>query len=297
MQLREHKVVIYRITNNINGRIYVGKTERRIEERWARHQRDALTSHRPLYNSIRKHGAENFSIDILEVCATTEELTEREKYWIKELNAEHSFGNYNMTEGGEGGFVLKHNPNRAEIYKRQALSRTGQKRTPEQRANMASAATKRQQSYTTEQKAEIAAKISTTNKERGIAPPEYTKWKAGQVGTFTGKQHSAASKEKMGKARLGMTYEQVFGEEKAAVEREKRRQQFSGESNPNYVEFPPKTKADIIQHIQSTKTSMANLEYTFGISSWVLRKWVRELGYTDFRKFCKAIKQNEHTID
>ena len=290
-------MVIYRITNNINGRIYVGKTERTIEERWARHQREALTSQRPLYNSIRKHGVENFSIDILEVCETPEELVEREKYWIKELNAEHSFGNYNMTEGGEGGFVLKHNPNRAEIYKQQALSRTGQKRTPEQRANMATAAIKRQQSYSTEQKIEIAAKIRTTNKERGIEPPDYTKWKKGQVGTFTGKQHSTASKEKMGKARLGMTYEQVFGEEKAAIEREKRRQQFSGENNPNYVEFPTRTKICIVQHINSNKTSIADLERTFGVSRWMLRKWARELGYTDFRKFCKAIKQNEYTID
>ena len=60
---------IYQITNNINGKIYIGKTEFSIEKRFQEHCRDCFkrkTEHRPLYAAMRKYGIENFSVALIE---------------------------------------------------------------------------------------------------------------------------------------------------------------------------------------------------------------------------------------
>ena len=91
---------IYKITNKINGKIYVGMTYRTIQERWKEHLNDCnrrRNENRPLYNAINKYGAENFVIEVIE---ETENPEEREKYWIEELGS-FKYG-YNATLGGDG---------------------------------------------------------------------------------------------------------------------------------------------------------------------------------------------------
>lgn len=91
---------IYKITNKINGKIYVGMTYRTVQERWKEHLNDCKrrrNENRPLYNAINKYGAENFVIEVIE---ETEKPEEREKYWIEELGS-FKYG-YNATLGGDG---------------------------------------------------------------------------------------------------------------------------------------------------------------------------------------------------
>ena len=100
---------IYKITNQINGKIYVGKTLTSIEARWKEHIRDAKKvelSHRPLYNAIRKYGVENFIIEQLEECSA-ESVNERECFWIESLNS-YKHG-YNATRGGDGAQYADYN--------------------------------------------------------------------------------------------------------------------------------------------------------------------------------------------
>lgn len=91
---------IYQITNDINGKIYIGKTERTIEERFREHCKDAYRREfekRPLYSAMRKYGIEHFHVEMLE---ETDSPEEREIYWIE---AKRSFKNgYNATLGGDG---------------------------------------------------------------------------------------------------------------------------------------------------------------------------------------------------
>lgn len=91
---------IYQITNLINGKIYIGKTERSVQERWREHIRDSQkeeNKHRPLYRAFNKYGIENFSIEIIEETSIPEE---REIFWIEQ---KRSFKNgYNATIGGDG---------------------------------------------------------------------------------------------------------------------------------------------------------------------------------------------------
>ena len=96
-------MIIYKIVNKFNGKIYVGQTRRTLEERISEHKRK---SRRVSYidRAIKKHGIESFEISIIEECSTIEELNEREKFWIKELNCKIPNG-YNMTDGGLGRIV------------------------------------------------------------------------------------------------------------------------------------------------------------------------------------------------
>ena len=91
---------IYKITNDINDKIYVGQTSGTLEERFKQHKKkinsdDGKTF--PLYNAMRKYGVEHFSIEMIE---QTDNLQEREQYWIKFFD---SYNNgYNATLGGDG---------------------------------------------------------------------------------------------------------------------------------------------------------------------------------------------------
>lgn len=91
---------IYQITNKINGKIYIGKTEHSIEKRFKEHCTDAFKDRnekRPLYAAMRKYGIENFEISLLE---ETNNPEEREVYWIEQKRS-FKFG-YNATLGGDG---------------------------------------------------------------------------------------------------------------------------------------------------------------------------------------------------
>lgn len=95
---------IYQIVNEINGKIYVGKTNFSIEKRFREHCHDAFQERnekRPLYAAMRKYGIENFRVELLE---ETNEPEVREIYWIEKL-ASFKTG-YNATLGGDGARYL-----------------------------------------------------------------------------------------------------------------------------------------------------------------------------------------------
>lgn len=90
---------IYKITNNINDKIYIGKTTRTLEIRFKEHCNNTSGCKSALYNAICKYGKEHFKISKVEECEI-DKLNEREKYWIQYYN---SYKNgYNLTPGGDG---------------------------------------------------------------------------------------------------------------------------------------------------------------------------------------------------
>lgn len=98
---------IYKITNKINGKCYIGKTEQSIEKRFREHISDSKRERhkeRPLYRAMTKHGIENFTVELIEECNAT---VEREIYWIDFYKSYGSSG-YNATKGGDGKFRVNH---------------------------------------------------------------------------------------------------------------------------------------------------------------------------------------------
>lgn len=92
-----HIIGIYKITNNINKKAYVGQSND-IERRFKEHCYKGEGSRILLDIAIQKYGKENFTFEIIEECKI-EELNERETYWIKYYNTIES--GYNLSTGGD----------------------------------------------------------------------------------------------------------------------------------------------------------------------------------------------------
>lgn len=92
---------IYKITNKINGKCYVGQSIN-IEKRWKEHKKDAFWKNGPeyeypLYRAIRKYGLENFLFEVIEECDAVD-LNKKEIFYILKYQA--YIDGYNQNEGG-----------------------------------------------------------------------------------------------------------------------------------------------------------------------------------------------------
>ena len=98
-------MLIYKITNLINNKCYIGQTIKTAEQRWKEHQNHAFGSHpndqnKTLYKAIRKYGLENFTFEVLQDNIDTfEKLDKAEIYWIDYYNS--FIKGYNETFGGQ----------------------------------------------------------------------------------------------------------------------------------------------------------------------------------------------------
>lgn len=88
-------MTIYKTTNLVNGKIYVGKD--------ASNRPTYLGSGHVLRRAITKYGKENFKKEVLERCSSLEELAKKEIEWIARLHSTDRKIGYNLTEGGTGG--------------------------------------------------------------------------------------------------------------------------------------------------------------------------------------------------
>ena len=97
-------MLIYKITNNVNGHGYIGITQCALAKRWRQHLSAARTGNdKRLYRAMRKYGTDNFTIAVICEATSFEELQRLECKLIIEHNthAKNAQG-YNLTAGGEG---------------------------------------------------------------------------------------------------------------------------------------------------------------------------------------------------
>lgn len=91
--------IIYKLTNRVNGKSYIGQTKRLLDQRFNEHcyvRPNVRAS--TIQRAIQKYGRENFVVDVLEHCAL-DELNEREIYWIMKFDTMRT--GYNDTSGGD----------------------------------------------------------------------------------------------------------------------------------------------------------------------------------------------------
>jgi group I intron endonuclease len=97
---------IYKIINNINKKVYIGKTSKTIEKRYSDHLYNLkYDCDHYIYKAMRKYGLESFSIESLCEC-DNQNLDKAEKFYINYFNSQIPNG-YNMTSGGTGGDTSK----------------------------------------------------------------------------------------------------------------------------------------------------------------------------------------------
>jgi len=174
MKIIDNYLVIYKCTNLLDGKFYIGYSEN-VEKRKQRHIRDSVNSKRHFYHAIRLYGPENFTWEVIDSSAQSiEELKQLEIKYIAELKPQ-----YNMTAGGDGGTGMKHSHSSKEIMRQKALARPRFSQT--HRNNIAISNTKKIVSQETREKMskahkgrvkspEECLKISLSKKGKKIAP-------------------------------------------------------------------------------------------------------------------------------
>jgi hypothetical protein len=188
-------MIIYLVTNKLNGKKYVGQTKQTLSYRWHKHMKRGNA----LFNAIRKYGGSNFTIEEVCKCDSNKELCKMEKYWIKKLNTMYPSG-YNLTTGGE----LKKEYSLTTIEKLR-LSHLGHKPTPETLKRMSEA---QKIAQLKPELVEVKRKRMLGNKlTLGVSPwnkgkswDEETKKKIseskkGCLGTWLGRHHTEVSKK------------------------------------------------------------------------------------------------------
>lgn len=75
-------MIIYKITNKINNKVYIGQTSGSLYDRFIRHCQDAESNRLDTHfaRAIRKYGKENFLPEIIDTATTEQELNEKEYY-------------------------------------------------------------------------------------------------------------------------------------------------------------------------------------------------------------------------
>jgi len=197
-QTIEPLVVVYQVTNRVNGHRYIGYTARGLKKREKAHRTTARSGATKylLHKALRKYGDENF---VFEVMADFQDDEELAKVYECEAIAAYK-PEYNLTYGGEGGTLAEESrkkigdanrgrkmpPSHGE--KRRAYL-TGRKHTSATKAKMSVAQKGHAPTRTGPVDAATRAKISTAN--RGKMPWTH------------GKNHSAETKAKMSAWQVG----------------------------------------------------------------------------------------------
>lgn len=126
----EDKVfIVYKIVNDVNGKVYIGQTYLPLKRRLKRHIHFALHEKKSenvkFARAIRKYGPEHFQAEQIEICEDQKQLDEREWYWIQYYNAVEEGYNSKNCKGKCGGDTLTNHPNREDICKRISKQKMG----------------------------------------------------------------------------------------------------------------------------------------------------------------------------
>ena len=116
-------MILYEVRNTINDFIYVGITKGKLQNRWRAHKCCVGKLNYPMYNAMNKYGFDKFTISIVNVFPTYEELLNAEKALVqhyKDLGT-----SYNIVPGGIATFPIVN----VEEWKAK-LSKSRKGRTP-----------------------------------------------------------------------------------------------------------------------------------------------------------------------
>ena len=93
--------LIYKVTNQINNKIYKGKTTLSLEKRKKSHLHARFHKQTYFYSALNKYGINNFIWEILEDNIDNLNLNKREQFWINYYQSNNNKYGYNMTAGGD----------------------------------------------------------------------------------------------------------------------------------------------------------------------------------------------------
>lgn len=119
-------MLIYKITNKINNKIYIGFTTLKSAQcRFVKHLSEARCSNENRYflNALNKYGKDNFIVEQIDTASNIKELKKKEIDYIKQYKATNRFIGYNLSEGGDGTPGVLKSPETREKIRQKALGR------------------------------------------------------------------------------------------------------------------------------------------------------------------------------
>lgn len=186
--IKDESMVIYVFKNKVNGKMYVGQTQRTFAVRTKQHLSRSDTY---FDKALAKYGLGNFSYEIIDRGNTLEELNEKERYWITECDCLWPKG-YNLTVGGGGVNGYKHTDEQKRKMSDMKKGKMTGKDNP---------------FYGLNHTVEAISKMSNfqssrwTNEARKERSDNYKGKFGGVDNPFYGKEHKQSSKCKMSKAK------------------------------------------------------------------------------------------------
>lgn len=96
-------MIIYKATNKINGKVYVGQTIQGLNDRKYSHKRHSFKKNSPahFHRAIRKYSFKSFKWEIIDKAKDRKELNNKERIWIKYYDSFNKENGYNSTYGGD----------------------------------------------------------------------------------------------------------------------------------------------------------------------------------------------------
>jgi len=248
-------LIVYKIVNTINNKVYIGKTVKSLRERWNRHKCCAEKRiNRYLYDAMNCYGINNFKIIIIDFAESLDKLNGLEKYWIKMYNSTNNEFGYNMTEGGNGGNVV--NKERLQqTAKKIAYNRMENGYTHSKETRKKISESHKGILHTEESK----RKMSESRKGKKAHPNSYSaetirkrvesRFKNGNY------KQSGKSKRKISEAHIGKCF-------LSQEELEKRKRRWEGKKNPNYI----RVDKEILLKLVNLKYKISDIAKYFNCS-------------------------------
>ena len=95
-------MIIYKATNIINNKVYIGQTIKELKIRKAQHERSFNYGRDYLFpRAIRKYGKDNFKWEIIHRANSIDELNDMEAYYIEKYDSTNPLKGYNIKFGGK----------------------------------------------------------------------------------------------------------------------------------------------------------------------------------------------------
>lgn len=104
-------MVIYKVVNETNQKVYIGQTTQEPHARRMQHKYEAFNRrlNKPFYNAIRRDGWNSFQWEIIDEADSTDELNQKEIYWIDFYDSANRDKGYNLSTGGDSNSGYRSN--------------------------------------------------------------------------------------------------------------------------------------------------------------------------------------------